>query len=224
MAPLGTQGWGSSPRGRGKRPVPGLQGGHPGLIPARAGKTKPLTSATRSWAAHPRAGGENQAVNVNGLGGQRLIPARAGKTKSSSRSSDLERAHPRAGGENLHGRLTARRGLGSSPRGRGKRRTGLPEGRRLGLIPARAGKTQVGTLGSAVPTAHPRAGGENVSSSAANISMSGSSPRGRGKLSETDRTVLDAGLIPARAGKTRSGWAGWWAGGAHPRAGGENSV
>ena len=50
---------GSSPRGRGKRPVPGLQGGHARLIPARAGKTGRRTWTRAPRAAHPRAGGEN---------------------------------------------------------------------------------------------------------------------------------------------------------------------
>ena len=95
---------GSSPRGRGKpcrrrvsRPVGGL-------IPARAGKTRPCSSRPRTCRAHPRAGGENptllittphvQGSSPRGRGKRppgsprphlpRLIPARAGKTLSHS--------------------------------------------------------------------------------------------------------------------------------------------
>ncbi len=54
--------WGSSPRARGARPVPGERVGDPGLIPASAGST--LRSSWRlvvSW-AHPRERGEHTAA------------------------------------------------------------------------------------------------------------------------------------------------------------------
>ena len=50
----------------------------------------------------------------------------------------------------------------------------------------------------------------------------GSSPRGRGKLVDLGSELSDLGLIPARAGKTGAGHHAFFAGGAHPRAGGEN--
>ena len=111
---------GSSPRGRGKpcrrrvsRPVGGL-------IPARAGKTRPCSSRPRTCRAHPRAGGENTRP-------QWAHPDRG--------------AHPRAGGENAAVGCGQPGACGSSPRGRGKRRR-RPEGDSGGrLIPARAGKT-----------------------------------------------------------------------------------
>ena len=111
---------GSSPRVRGKHPIPVDGLNNEGLIPARAGKTRPRTSATRSSGAHPRACGENgrYACGVGGacgssprvrgkrgqaLGGgefEGLIPARAGKTVLFFAGRGPGWAHPRACGEN----------------------------------------------------------------------------------------------------------------------------
>ena len=92
--------WGSSPRGRGKRPQQRAELLVFGLIPARAAKTAETSRTTTSRRAHPRAGGENLATFALGLGvggssprgrgklrphvrlpgEQGLISARAGKT------------------------------------------------------------------------------------------------------------------------------------------------
>ena len=120
--------WGSSPRGRGKHRAHDSHGARGRLIPARAGKTVSRISCRRSTAAHPRAGGENEAAIQAGAdtagssprgrgkrlrGGRvlfrpRLIPARAGKTTVQVGGLGLRAAHPRAGGENLPGRRTRR--------------------------------------------------------------------------------------------------------------------
>ena len=133
-------------------------------------------------------------------------------------------AHPRAGGENPYGYSPSAVILGSSPRGRGKRRRAGLDERVNGLIPARAGKTLKTASIAPVDWAHPRAGGENPTFAAKSPMCAGSSPRGRGKLSEMDRTVLATGLIPARAGKTGQHRGGGGHHRAHPRAGGENST
>ena len=134
---------GSSPRGRGKLTLTDTLTKLPGLIPARAGKT--ALSPPMGWnsTAHPRAGGENSTVErlslsysgssprgrgkrariVGRSAGVRLIPARAGKTTTSTPSRPTLRAHPRAGGENQRWGCRGRLRRGSSPRGRGKRRT-----------------------------------------------------------------------------------------------------
>ena len=72
--------------------------------------------------------------------------------------------------------------------------------------------------------AHPRAGGENGSTSKAISPRSGSSPRGRGKRRRIGPRWARERLIPARAGKTRGGAVRARRGRAHPRAGGENSM
>ena len=153
---------GSSPRGRGKRscccPFPRALR----LIPARAGKTLTRLSSTSPRTAHPRAGGENPPsasakVTTSGSSprgrGKRfaasvrnrpagLIPARAGKTVCRRRRRTSRAAHPRAGGENANRAKLMAPSMGSSPRGRGKRRRGPALRRQEGLIPARAGKTR----------------------------------------------------------------------------------
>ena len=55
---------GSSPRGRGKHGGGRGLSRTVGLIPARAGKTRPRRSSHRSYRAHPRAGGENQIASA----------------------------------------------------------------------------------------------------------------------------------------------------------------
>ena len=192
---------GSSPRGRGKLQVGDAGGAGGGLIPARAGKTSGRAASSPRGGAHPRAGGENRAFDVLGVGRmgssprgrgkrpdgsrprnhRRLIPARAGKTSRPRLRSRRRRAHPRAGGENVSDMLGSVRKYGSSPRGRGKRLGHLPCLPQPGLIPARAGKTAGVVTGLRSAWAHPRAGGENHFESLSSLFVSGSSPRGRGK-------------------------------------------
>ena len=110
-------------------------------------------------------------------------------------------AHPRACGETIYGPLGHQRRHGSSPR---------------------AGKTRtVRDCGRAV-RAHPRACGENPVGSAAPSADCGSSPRVRGKRRQRRRGRSVLGLIPARAGKTRSCAPSTTPRTAHPRACGEN--
>ena len=111
---------------------------------------------------------------------------------------------------------------GSSPRGRGKRQRRIEVSAGRGLIPARAGKTSPPRTERGGGQAHPRAGGENEADPYSDETLSGSSPRGRGKRRRGPAVRRPAGLIPARAGKTwrsRRALARRWV---HPRAGGEN--
>ena len=68
------------------------------------------------------------------------------------------------------------------------------------------------TVNSAVTDtkAHPRTGGENLFTASARDDPWGSSPHGRGKPIRAMRSAASAGLIPARAGKTRrrTAWTG----------------
>ena len=72
----------------------------------------------------PRGRGKLDAVPQEARPG-RLIPARAGKTVQGSLHCVQGRAHPRAGGENRRRRGEGLEVVGSSPRGRGKRRPRL---------------------------------------------------------------------------------------------------
>ena len=192
--------------------------------------------------AHPRACGENggddggdlipngssprvrgklvAAHRVRAVRG--LIPARAGKTPWLGLRVSVSAAHPRACGENLTFVVRPRGREGSSPRVRGKRRCGWPTGWGPRLIPARAGKTNGARGWSGGDWAHPRACGENRSTSHLPNVLGGSSPRVRGKRPLCLRPILRFGLIPARAGKTRAARCDRPRHWAHPRACGEN--
>ena len=201
----------------------GRAGAKGGLIPARAGKTGFGPFGLSGGRAHPRAGGENQDENIINLSKQgssprgrgkrdnlphrvrrvRLIPARAGKTSPSARGRGCRPAHPRAGGENTPAPAPAPTPGGSSPRGRGKLWAGGGFVVRVGLIPARAGKTAAPRPHPRRHAAHPRAGGENVRAVDPFDFTAGSSPLGRGKRCAQTAIRRPSGLIPARAGKTR---------------------
>ena len=152
---------GSSPLTRGKLHARDQRPGHPGLIPAHAGKTRGHGMCRTRPAAHPRSRGENITVRagrawrwgsspltrgklVTGLlrfvtwG---LIPAHAGKTGAGAGCASAFGAHPRSRGENASKDWPLIVALGSSPLTRGKQAGGLPPLRTVGLIPAHAGKT-----------------------------------------------------------------------------------
>ena len=193
-----------------------------GLIPAWAGKTWSSQLALSKLSAHPRVGGEN-LINagknlIQGGSSPRgrgklkaafdtiaekgLIPAWAGKTPTTGRSCLSWRAHPRVGGENGNGPTAGNPMYGSSPRGRGKLAVvGVPFSR-VGLIPAWAGKTHWPTRELVYSGAHPRVGGEN--------------------LTTFRRKAVMSWLIPAWAGKTRYVATVSHIPRAHPRVGGEN--
>ena len=93
----------------------------------------------------------------------------------------------------------------------------------IGLIPAHAGKTATSVSGESAGAAHPRACGENYSSSSGRSGSTGSSPRMRGKLFGGGQITEERGLIPAHAGKTHKALAFFPGRRAHPRACGENN-
>ena len=152
----------------------------------------------------------------------RLIPARAGKTPGLQPVALLRWAHPRACGENTGFSFRQRVPAGSSPRVRGKLRRLGEELRGDRLIPARAGKTRSGPHCPRRGPAHPRACGENGTSSPGSSAQAGSSPRVRGKRHRRHRQPVHRGLIPARAGKTMRLSSAADTAAAHPRACGEN--
>ena len=131
---------GSSPLTRGKRGRTWHSRRGPGLIPAHAGKTRPIQGQSENQTAHPRSRGENRQ-RVEGADATQgsspltrgkpaarkarpstpgLIPAHAGKTAALLDSSSRERAHPRSRGENRAPGGPLATGPGSSPLTRGK--------------------------------------------------------------------------------------------------------
>ena len=151
-----------------------------------------------------------------------LIPAWAGKTKGGTTLHQGSWAHPRVGGENALLICRLKSATGSSPRGRGKLQDFAARLQATGLIPAWAGKTAGVPWYADGRRAHPRVGGENLSSGWHPLKGPGSSPRGRGKRFGCTSVAVGSGLIPAWAGKT--GVASSVSAGlaAHPRVGGEN--
>ena len=170
----------------------------------------------------PRVRGKfGERAPVVGLDG--LIPARAGKIRRASSRGWARRAHPRACGENRRGVRTGGIPPGSSPRVRGKRRTPRSPHPVGGLIPARAGKTAVVCGLAGFRRAHPRACGENTSQSSSTWTVSGSSPRVRGKHEAAAGVVQIPRLIPRVRGKPPGSPTPPGRSPAHPRACGENS-
>ena len=112
--------------------------------------------------------------------------------------------------------------LGSSPHVRGKLDTDRAPGRRLGLIPACAGKTNRERTQPPHQSAHPRVCGENKHFLGGCSCLRGSSPRMRGKLGRSREQLAHVGLIPACAGKTDPCRHCPYPRRAHPRVCGEN--
>ena len=214
--------YGSSPRGRGKLILPCELRYMFGLIPAWAGKTWSSQLELSKPSAHPRVGGENafrplrtlvvRGSSPRGRGklpptSQRhacpgLIPAWAGKTISCHWSATASPAHPRVGGENCSVESGVLVDGGSSPRGRGKRLVRRDHRAPDRLIPAWAGKTTPNPSPQQPARAHPRVGGENHAYLCDQETLTGSSPRGRGKPLIDRYSVIILRLIPAWAGKT----------------------
>ena len=234
---------GSSPLTRGKLVVVATLTLGAGLIPAHAGKTKPVRLSFPTRRAHPRSRGENPIPSTARLtyGGsspltrgklvdrrnrrraRRLISAHAGKTTSGALKNLNASAHPRSRGENTGSAGGCLIVTGSSPLTRGKRlaaRSGYDPG---GLIPAHAGKTRSRICSESAPAAHPRSRGENISRSKLDTSLIGSSPLTRGKHRRRRPDSAARRLIPAHAGKTYQAHTTALQAGAHPRSRGENS-
>ena len=91
------------------------------------------------------------------------------------------------------------------------------------LVPTCAGKTAHSSTTKAISSAHPRVCGENVISSLKLTVWLGSSPRVRGKLWDLVAVFVNAGLIPACAGKTFPAMSRVRYIRAHPRVCGENT-
>ena len=174
---------GSSPRMRGKHAAETSVGLAERLIPAHAGKTQAWAWLVQGAGAHPRACGENGAVDLAArpaLGSSprmrgkqarvwksrsptRLIPAHAGKTGYDCVAAVFAGAHPRACGENPWATPRPFLRYGSSPRMRGKQGRNRRPAALQGLIPAHAGKTRPPVVHRRRKRAHPRACGENHS-------------------------------------------------------------
>ena len=245
MGRTGTrQSRGSSPRVRGAAVQVAARRGVVGIIPARAGSSERPASCSSAAGDHPRACGEQasppagrrrspgSSPRVRGAGlpllpahrRLRIIPARAGSSAQHNRRDGSKADHPRACGEQ-DGTLTG--GIpadGSSPRVRGAGRELRPFLSAHRIIPARAG--------SSVPQArrrkglgdHPRACGEQWTSSRPWRGPRGSSPRVRGAVYLSGAVHGGLRIIPARAGSSARASSRPPCLADHPRACGEQTM
>ena len=192
---------GSSPRVRGKRPLMSTTFAKARIIPARAGQTPSLCATASTRTDHPRACGANLSTvasigvspgsspRVRGkrkegtsiMASCRIIPARAGQTSRRPASAGCRSDHPRACGANGCALCEIFPMVGSSPRVRGKRMDTLAGRQPVRIIPARAGQTATSNLTANGASDHPRACGANRGLAISSRTLSGSSPRVRGK-------------------------------------------
>ena len=112
--------------------------------------------------------------------------------------------------------------VGSSPLARGPLRALLHGCVFFGLIPARAGTTWRHSLVWGPGWAHPRSRGDHRPAAASARSFAGSSPLARGPLTAPRGMSCVTGLIPARAGTTKTTTILEIIKGAHPRSRGDH--
>ncbi|AHJ63199.1 Hypothetical protein GbCGDNIH3_7085 [Granulibacter bethesdensis] len=135
----------------------------------------------RSGGSSPRRRGTHMWWNANN-DEIRFIPAQAGNTDDWTPGDAGYSVHPRAGGEHYVHYEGDDQAAGSSPRRRGTRAEFIKIRKVDRFIPAQAGNTCSGPVGSAWTTVHPRAGGEHCCHFFHQVFDDGSSPRRRGTL------------------------------------------
>ena len=193
---------GSSPLARGLRSHSGMPRNRQGIIPARAGFTELQCSYHPQWADHPRSRGvyRSPLVTVSPTAGSSplarglltatsdsvfhtgIIPARAGFTVFDNEFIKDHRDHPRSRGVYAFDSANCLDCDGSSPLARGLRsHSGMPRNRQ-GIIPARAGFTELQCSYHPQWADHPRSRGVYLTGNLGYGNVRGSSPLARGLL------------------------------------------
>ena len=209
---------GSSPLARGLPVELGQQLGQGRIIPARAGFTGSAKGRCRA-----RPGSSPLARGLRGFGGlfihpHRIIPARAGFTDLLKRFPAGTEDHPRSRGVYAHHNFAIGGGGGSSPLARGLLTQLSQQNASARIIPARAGFTGCEIASSPVHQDHPRSRGVYVLSRLDEPGLDGSSPLARGLPAKKVWVARISGIIPARAGFTRTHRAWPTAAEDHPRS------
>ena len=229
---------GSSPLARGLRHEPDEQPEIVRIIPARAGFTRAGAHPPGEGRDHPRSRGvyfTDQTEPSQNLGssplarglrglhsphhrGRRIIPARAGFTVPGRQRGPQARDHPRSRG--VYPRPDPRERIreGSSPLARGLRYRPCGSGPGDRIIPARAGFTISVDLDGVCAEDHPRSRGVYSVRAGRGRTWVGSSPLARGLQGRLHRELVDARIIPARAGFTPRTPSGVSASTDHPRS------
>ena len=215
-------GSGSSPLARGLPQGPQDRGLGPGIIPARAGFTRPRRRKHPILPDHPRSRGvygcgtwaaqyaDGSSPLARGLRRReplghplvRIIPARAGFTEPRRRGAGRGPDHPRSRGVYGFGVGWPIRRTGSSPLARGLPLHPRMSAASLRIIPARAGFTKHLIDQDRDAGDHPRSRGVYACDVHDELMAAGSSPLARGLRVVPDVHGHATGIIPARAGFT----------------------
>ena len=194
------------------------------IIPARAGFTRARPHPDHDRRDHPRSRGvyctrvklrfpfPGSSPLARGLHRQRLrrirrlwiIPARAGFTGVEDVLPGAVWDHPRSRGVYSRGHHRHRAAQGSSPLARGLLGASAAVPIAAGIIPARAGFTPSCLASLARLRDHPRSRGVYPGRLGRDRRRRGSSPLARGLRRRVATARRCAGIIPARAGFTRS--------------------
>ena len=175
---------GSSPLARGLLEGADRRDDALGIIPARAGFTRDHERPRVHGWDHPRSRGVYARSGAARSPGSWIIPARAGFTRGHRRRQEARR--------------------GSSPLARGLQGLVIAGPVDLGIIPARAGFTRQVDVVGPLRGDHPRSRGVYKVLGWLRRIRTGSSPLARGLPGTAGRFQPGAGIIPARAGFTRS--------------------
>ena len=148
----------------------------------------------------------------------RIIPARAGFTRTRTDAEPTAWDHPRSRGVYKHRSFLCPSRVGSSPLARGLPIRAPPPGKRVGIIPARAGFTAAPLFCADSLADHPRSRGVYDSLALELGDQVGSSPLARGLQGCSRPLNCWAGIIPARAGFTVRPGSSDGSGEDHPRS------
>ena len=168
--------------------------------------------------------GEKQRMIVYGRPYLWITPACAGKSGFWSTKAPEGRDHPRMRGEKVWDMMLFLAPLGSPPHARGKADMPRPGHQDAGITPACAGKRRSRNRKRAFGRDHPRMRGEKSTYSSIALSISGSPPHARGKVSYIVEACPLFGITPACAGKRGRKRARVGAARDHPRMRGEKST
>ena len=111
---------------------------------------------------------------------------------------------------------------GSPPRARGRRGRGGRRSATHGLTPACAGTTVKQPFRSTFQEAHPRVRGDDAAKGMESLTLEGSPPRARGRLTARKLDEIRRGLTPACAGTTTAQLVAAGVPRAHPRVRGDD--
>ena len=141
--PLASASWksGSSPLARGLPTGQAMSLALRGIIPARAGFTRPSKGRSSPGTDHPRSRGVYQTFNTLEVPVTGIIPARAGFTRTVLPTTRVSPDHPRSRGVYSVAAWSVTTVPGSSPLARGLPTVLRQLRARRRIIPARAGFT-----------------------------------------------------------------------------------